>query len=201
MNGAQPWQQQQQQPTQQYQNNNKNSNMGRKRRGNNNNNRNGGGNQPTWSTNSSKFNRKNTPNNVRSNETSKYSWMHDHYTRHNSNECTAQWAGHKNNSTTHVNMVGNAKNAERVFVPSAVGITGIDVRAFGQIQQQPSWNQQANMGYRMPTHQPMKMQQPMMQPMIQQPMMQQHQQQKKKQQPQYSGMIMPTQQFMGGQNQ
>ena len=73
MNAAQPWQQQQQQPTQQYQNNKKSSNRGRRSRGNNNNNnnnnRNGGGNQPTWSINSSKFNRKNIPNNVRSNKT------------------------------------------------------------------------------------------------------------------------------------
>ena len=91
MNAAQPWQQRQQQPTQQHQNNNKHSNRGCKSRGNNNNNRNGGGNHPTWSTNiPSRFNRKNTPANVRSNETPKYCWTHGHNTCHTSNECTAQ---------------------------------------------------------------------------------------------------------------
>ena len=201
MNAAQPWQQQQQQPTQQYQNNNKNSNRGRKIRGNNNNNSNGGVNQPMWSTNISKFNRKTIPNNVRSNKTPKYCWTHGHNTRHNSNKFSAQCAGHKNNATTHVNIGVNPNNAERVLSPSAVGITGIDVRACGQIQQQPSWDHQANMGYCMPTHHPMIIQQPMMHTMIQQPMMQQQQQQQQQQQPQYDGMIIPTQQFMGGHNQ
>ena len=104
MNAAQPWQQQQQQPIQQYQNNNKNSNRGRKSQGkNNNNNRNYGGNQPTWSTNSSKFNLKNIPNNARSNETSKYCWTHNQDTRHNIKKFTAQCAGHKNHAMTYVN--------------------------------------------------------------------------------------------------
>ena len=151
MNAEQPWQQQQQQPNQQYQNNNKNSNRGRKSHGNNNNKRSGGGNQPTWITNSSKFNVKNIPNNVRSNENPKYCWTHSHGTHYNSNECTAQCAGHKNNAMTHVNTGVNPKNAERILAPSAVGITGIDVCERGQIQQQPSWNQKANMGYCMPT--------------------------------------------------
>ena len=133
-----------------------------------------------------KFNHKNTPNNVRSNETPKYCWTHGHDTRHNSNEYTVQCAGHKNNATTHVNTGGNPKNAERILTPSAVGITGVDVSARGQIQKQPSWNQQSNMGYCVP---------------MQQPMIQQHQQQQQQQQPQYAGMIMTTQQFMGGQNQ
>ena len=137
-NVAQPWQHQQQHPAQQYQNNNKNINKGRKSRGNNNNNRNGGSNQPTRSTKSSKFNCKNTPNNSRSNETPKYCWTHVHDTRHNRSECTVQCAGQKNNAPTHVNLGGNPKNAERVLTPSAVGITGIDVRVHGKIQQQPS---------------------------------------------------------------
>ena len=88
MNVVQLWQQQQQLPTQHYQNNNKNRKRGRKIRGNNNNNnnnRNGGGNPPTWSTNSNKFNRKNIPNNIRSNETPKCCWTHGHDTRRNTN--------------------------------------------------------------------------------------------------------------------
>ena len=178
MNAAQSWQQPKKKPTHKYQNNNKNSNRGRKSRGNSNNNRNGGGNQPTWSTNiPRKFNRKNIPKNVRSNETPEYCWTHGHDTRHNSNECTAQCAGHRNNATTHVNTGSNPKNVEHVLASSAVGITGIYVRARGQIQQQPSWNQQANMGYCMPTQKPMMIQHPTMQPMIHQPIMQQQQQQ------------------------
>ena len=189
MNAAQPWQKQQQQPTQKYHNNNNNINRGRRIRdknnnnNNNNNNRNGGGNQPTWSSNNSnngntntksiKFYRKNIPNNIRSNETPKYFWMHGHGTRHNINKCTAQCVGNKNNATTHVNTGGNPKNAERVLTTSAVGITGIDVRTCGKIQQHPSWKQQSNMGYCIPTQQPMMMQQPTMYPMMHQPMMQQ----------------------------
>ena len=91
MNVRQPWKQRQQQPNQKHQNRNKNNNRGRKSRDNSNNNRNGGGNQPTWGTNSPiRFNRKNIPDNVRSNETPKYCWTHGHDTRHNSNKCTAQ---------------------------------------------------------------------------------------------------------------
>ena len=59
---------------------------------------------------------------------------------------------------THMNTGGNPKNSERSLAPSAVDIMGVDVSARGQIQKQPSWNQQANMGYCVPMQQPMMIQ-------------------------------------------